>query len=61
MSNLANHPMNKYRVEWMESKSKRGYFAQRSVVVFGEDAVKTVMDTVASESQLVNVIPVFGE
>jgi hypothetical protein len=45
----------------MECKSKNGFFKKQSVTVYGEDAVETVMDTVAAGSQLVEVIPVFGE
>jgi type IV secretory pathway TrbF-like protein len=61
MSNLVNQSMNKYRIDWMECKSKKGFFKKQSVTVYGEDAVETVMDTVAAGSQLVEVIPVFGE
>jgi len=53
--------MNKYRIEWMECRSKKGFFKKQSVTVYGEDAVETVMNTVAAGSQLVEVIPVFGE
>lgn len=61
MSNLVNQSMNKYRVEWTEPKSRNGFFKRQSVTVFGEDAVKTIMETVAPRSQLVDVIPVLGE
>lgn len=61
MSNLVNQSMNKYLIEWTEPKSRNGFFKKQSVTVYGEDAVKTVMDTVAAGSELVEVIPVFGE
>jgi len=61
MSKVVNLSTNKYRVEWQSKQHHKGVFKKHSVIVFGEDAAQYIMQTLAKDSPLVDVIPVFSD